>query len=559
MELDLLEILHKSEPLALFVCIGLGYWVGNLSIGPIQLGAGGGVLLFGIVFGHLGFSASPAIGTIGFIIFIYSVGLQAGPRFFSVFATDGTKYIALAFFVAILGYGLAKALAAFAGLDPATAAGIMAGALTSTPTLIGAQTAVESGAVTIPPGETAESLVQTISIGYAITYVFGTVGLMLAIRFMPGWLKLDLPTIASDFARERGYDDGGTAQDVSQRPLVRVYEVVSEAFIGRTLQAISDELREDEVVLRIKRADELFEPEPDFVFERGDRFSLLATPNRHRQQRERFNVREDIMDDDLLESRIDVEEIILTKDAAVGKSPDALGINDRYGCFLSSIRRSQVELPLEESTTMQIGDVLTVAGERSMLDRLIDQIGLVEAKVQETDLVAFAAGISIGLFIGLITVKLGGLDIGLGSAGGLLITGIVIGYLRSRNPTFGRVPPAARFILMELGLVFFLVGVGLRAGGGIVDALQSAGPPIIVIGIIVTLSPLVLGFAFGRIVLRLNPAVLLGALTGAMTSTPALGVVQDAAKSSIPALGYAGTYAFANILLTMAGAAIMLT
>lgn len=556
MQIDLFEIFNNSETLVLFVCIALGYWLGNLSIGRLQLGAGGGVLLVGIVFGHYGFSASPIIGTVGFILFIYSVGLQAGPRFFSVFASDGLRYVVLAVFVAALGLGVAKGLASVAGLDPATAAGIMAGALTSTPTLIGAQTAVESGAVQIPAGQTAESIVQTISVGYAITYVFGTVGLMMMIKFMPGWLRLDLPAEATAFARERGYDDA--ADSVSgQRPVTRIYEITREEFVGRTVRDLSEALREDEVALRIKRGDELFDPDPDFVIALGDRFSLLATADRHRRLRAHFGVTKDIMDEDLLDTQIDVEQVILTEDGAAGKPLSMLGINDRYGCFLTSIRRSQVELPLADTTTTQIGDVLTVTGERGMLARLADDIGQVETKVQETDLVTFAGGIASGLFIGMITVRLGGLDIGLGTAGGLLTSGIVIGYLRSRHPTFGRVPPAARFILMELGLVLFLVGVGLRAGGGIVDALRSAGPTIIIIGAVVTVTPLVLGFLFGRLVLKLNPAILLGALTGAMTSTPALGVVQEAAKSSIPALGYAGTYAFANILLTMAGAAIM--
>jgi putative transport protein len=558
MSIDLMDLLSKSEPLVLFVCIALGYWLGNLHFGPIQLGAGGGVLLVGIVFGHFGFQADPMIGTVGFILFIYSVGYQAGPRFFSVFLTDGPKYVALALAVAVIGYGLAKALSIAVGLDPATAAGVLAGALTSTPTLIGAQTAVESGALVLGPGESAEQLLEQISVGYAITYVFGTVGLMMIIRFMPQWLRVDLPEEAARFARERGYDDKAPVS-TTQRPIVRAYTVEHDEYVGRTLRDVSETLREDEIILRIKRDGELIEPEPDFVIALHDAFSLLATPERHRVLRERFDVRGDIIDDDLLADVVAVEEIILTNPELADKPIDTLGINDRFGCFLTSIRRSQIELPLGEGTTSQVGDILTVAGARQMLDSLIEELGVVEAKVQETDLVTFAAGISVGLLLGLITVKLGGLDVGLGTAGGLLLTGIAVGHLRSRNPTFGRVPPAARFILMELGLVLFLVGVGLRAGGGIVEALATAGPVIVLVGVVVTVTPVGLGYVLGRLGLKINPAVLLGALTGAMTSTPALSIVQDAAKSPVPALGYAGTYAFANILLTLAGAAMMLT
>ena len=141
---------------------------------------------------------------------------------------------------------------------------------------------------------------------------------------------------------------------------------------------------------------------------------------------------------------------------------------------------------------------------------------------------------------------------------GFLLIGILIGFLSSLSPTFGRVPAAARYILQELGLMMFMAGVGLGAGGGIVEALASSGLVIVLCGVVVTLIPVISGFAFGRYVLKLNPAILLGALTGAMTSTPALGIVNQAARSAVPALGYAGTYTFANVLLTFAGTVMMM-
>ena len=184
-------------------------------------------------------------------------------------------------------------------------------------------------------------------------------------------------------------------------------------------------------------------------------------------------------------------------------------------------------------------------------------MGSEERRVQETDLVTFAGGIVAGLLLAQIDLQVGAINIGLGSAGGLLLAGIMVGFLRSQHPTFGRVPPAARFILMELGLMLFMVGVGLRAGGGIVEAVLSVGPLLFVCGAVVTITPLLVGYGVGRLVLRMNPALLLGARTGAMTSTPALSIVQSAARSPVPALGYAGTYALANVLLTIAGTVIM--
>jgi len=157
----------------------------------------------------------------------------------------------------------------------------------------------------------------------------------------------------------------------------------------------------------------------------------------------------------------------------------------------------------------------------------------------------------------MLVIKFGAFSIGLGSAGGLLLGGIVIGYISSLHPTFGHVPEAARSVLMDLGLMLFMASVGLSAGDGIVEALAAVGLPLIGAGIVLTLTPVLLGYAFGRYVFDLNPALLLGSITGAMTSTPSLNIVTSAAKSSIPALGYAGTYTFANVFLTFAGTLIM--
>jgi putative transport protein len=174
-----------------------------------------------------------------------------------------------------------------------------------------------------------------------------------------------------------------------------------------------------------------------------------------------------------------------------------------------------------------------------------------------TDLATFAFGMIAGTLLGLVTLRMGEVSIGLGTAGGLLVVGILIGYLGSVMPTFGRVPAAARYVLMELGLMLFMAGVGLNAGGGIVAALADVGPRLVIGGVLVTLLPPLMAYLVGRWLLRMNPALLLGAVTGAMTSTPAMNVVTEAARSGVPALGYAGTYTFANVLLTFAGALMM--
>ncbi len=221
------------------------------------------------------------------------------------------------------------------------------------------------------------------------------------------------------------------------------------------------------------------------------------------------------------------------------------------------MRRLGEALPIEPSLALQRGDVLSVTGPSSALDRLGEQLGHVERSLVETDLLTLAFGVVAGLLIGTLSVTVGDVPVGLGAAGGLLTTGLLVGYLRSIHPTFGRLPEAVRWAFMELGLQIFMAGVGVSAGAGVLETLTAVGPSLVLCGICVTVAPVLVGWLVGRRLLRLNPALLLGAITGSMTSGAALSVVNAAARSSAPALGYTGAYAFANVILTFAGTFIV--
>ncbi len=229
-----------------------------------------------------------------------------------------------------------------------------------------------------------------------------------------------------------------------------------------------------------------------------------------------------------------------------------------YGCFTTMLIRAGIEIPITSDTIIQKGDRINVTGEESNLIKLAERLGYIEGEIEQTDLVTFAFGIAAGLFLGTIVVKVGNISIGLGSAGGLLLMGIIIGFMGSVNPTFGRMPVAARNLLMDFGLAIFMASVGIGAGGKVVEAVISSGLPLILCGITVTILPVLIAYCFGRYYLKMNPAILLGAVTGAMTSTPSLSVVTEASKSFVPAIGYAGTYTFANVFLTFAGSLMVI-
>jgi len=556
-EIEIYELLQDNWLLLLFLVIGLGYLLGNIRIAGMPVGATIGVLLAGLVFGHYELTVSPAVGSFGFALFIFSVGIQAGPSFFSAFREDGPKYIALAALVAISGFLLAWSVSRLLGFENGFDAGLLAGALTSTPTLAGAQDAIQSGLALIPEGMDQKKILENVGVGYALTYLIGTVLIILVVRYLPGFLGLDLEAMARSYARDKGLLRARGARETTADtlPVIRAYRVGPDG-VGKTLAQRKAELNQPGVALRVRRGNEFLEARPDLELREGDVVSMIASLRVHQLAQERLGA--EVLDAELLNYRIDAHEIVVLSTYAVGKSLRELDLPGSHGCWANEVVRAGIELPISDDVVLLKGDRLHVVGEQARLRKLAELIGYLEQEIEETDLVTFSFGIAAGVLLGLIVFKAGAVTVGLGTAGGLLVMGILIGYMSSLNPTFGRVPAAARYLLKELGLMLLMASIGLNAGGGIVEGLLSVGPAIVLSAVLVAIVPLGIGYVVGRKLLHLNPALLLGSLTGAMTSTPALGVVTDAARSSVPAIGYAGTYTFANVLLTFAGSYMMM-
>ena len=556
MEMDLNKIFTENWVLLIFVIIAFGYLVAKIRIGGVALGSTAGVLIVGLFFGHFGFPSAPGAATFGFTIFIFSVGLQAGPSFFSVFMQDGPRCIALAVVVSLTGFFLATFLARVLNLDYGLSAGLLAGALTSTPTLAGAQDALSSGLANLPEGMDTATAASNVGVGYAITYLFGTIGLIVAIRFAPKMLGIDLPAEARKLAKERGLAPRKHAQTGATIPIIRAYRVRKDGQVaGKSIGALLADLKRGIKFLKIRRGKQILEPDAALVLQVDDVVSVLASIKDHAEEREW--VGQEVMDPALLGYQIDTREIIVTNSQFAGKPLDRTALVKQYGCLPVGIFRAGIEMPVADGFIINKGDRITLSGEQSAIQSLAGEAGYIEEEVEDTDLFTFSFGIIIGGIIGVLMIKVGKISIGIGSAGGLLLTGILIGYLRSLHPTFGRMPAASRWLLKEFGLLLFMASVGLGAGAGIVEALKSVGLTLFFAGVAVTLVPVFVAYVFGRVVLKMNPVLLLGAVTGAMTSTPALGAINDAAKSSVPALGYAGTYTFAYVFLTFAGTLMM--
>jgi putative transport protein len=547
-----LDILHVQPVLTLFLILGMGYLIGGIRIGSFSFGPVAGVLFAGLFLGHFDFRMDAGAQAVGFALFIFSVGYQAGPRFFDVLRTDGLKYFLLALVVAGTGFSVAVIATKLLSLAPGTSGGLLAGGLTSSPTLAAAQEAIRSGQIKPPEGLSADDMIGNVATGYAITYIFGLAGLIAVIKLLPQVLGIDL---AKEAKMLEGKDESGTASKPAN-VAARIYRVTNEEVTKIPVKQVREQYWDKTSVIRLRRDGEILEPGAAGEFlQLGDELIILAPVEYFTTTIAKFG--EEITPEASTAQFTETAQIVVINKNAIGKALHELDIAGKFGVLLTRVTRMRMEVPRTADFALRKGDILTVVGLNENVDLLGAELGHVEREIAETDMVTFAFGIAMGVVIGLFAVNVGQLSIGLGSAGGLLTSGLVIGYLRSIYPTFGRLPDAARWILMEFGLLLFMAGVGLRAGGDILETFVSAGPMLVLAGIVVTMTPIFVGYIFGRKVLKIHPVLLLGGITGSMTSGAALSIVTNSAKSSIPSLGYTGAYAFANVLLTIAGSIIL--
>ncbi|MFI0489101.1 MAG: aspartate:alanine antiporter [Yersinia sp. (in: enterobacteria)] len=555
MNINVANLLNGNYILLLFVVLALGLCLGKLRLGPIQLGNAIGVLVVSLLLGQHHFTINTEALNLGFMLFIFCVGIEAGPNFFSIFFRDGKNYLMLALVMVTSAMILALGLGKLFGWDIGLTAGMLAGSMTSTPVLVGAGDTLRSTVGNNPALQHAQ---DNLSFGYALTYLIGLVSLILGARYLPKLQHQDLPSSAQQIARERGLDTD--SQRKVYLPVIRAYRVGPELVAwadGKNLRELGIYRQTGCYIERIRRNGILANPDGDAVLQMSDEISLVGYPDSHSRLDPSFRNGKEVFDRDLLDMRIVTEEIVVKNSNAVGKRLSHLKLTD-HGCFLNRVIRSQIEMPIDDNVVLNKGDVLQVSGDARRVKSVAEKIGFISIHSQVTDLLAFCAFFILGLMIGLITFQFSNFSFGIGNAAGLLLAGIMLGFLRANHPTFGYIPQGALNMVKEFGLMVFMAGVGLSAGSGITDNMGAIGVQMLISGLIVSLVPVVICFIFGAYVLRMNRALLFGAIMGARTCAPAMDIISDTARSNIPALGYAGTYAIANVLLTLAGSLIVI-
>ena len=551
------HILKAAPETALFAALALGQAAGRMKFGSFSFGGVAGSLMVALIIGQLtGVVLPDALKAVCFALFIYAVGFKSGPEFFGGLKKSSLKLVLSSVVQCLAALITVLIISRSQNLGKGFSAGLGAGALTQTAML---GTASDSLARLGLAPEQFERLNSQMAVGFAITYVFGTIGVIVFLRSVaPRLLGIDPKQAARELETQLAAGVLPTPDRITPfLPVVaRAFEVGPGS--GRTVGDLGKTLGRASIE-RILRGQVVVEPGPEVILKSGDvvgiagplKAVLAAGPLLGREIESR----------EALSFAAKAAAVVITSRQVVGRTlgeaQALLGEKMLEGVYLAGFKRQGLPLPLLPGTDIRRGDVAEFIGRPDEVDRVTRLLGSVEASEGRSDLAYHALAIVLGSLLGLLSTKVGGVPVTLGLGGGVLIAGLCFGWLHARYPFFGALPGPAQWILSELGLSAFAAAVGLAAGPMALAALREHGVGLLFAGAVVTLVPLIVGLGFGRLVLRLHPVILLGALCGGQTVAAALNAVNDASDSVTPVLGFTMTYAVSNVLLAVWGPVII--
>jgi len=548
----LANILHGHPELAIFLALAIGFALGHIKIGSFKIGVVLGTLFAGVVIGQVGIEIAPIVKTIFFDLFLFSTGYKVGPQFFQGLKKNALPQLMLTIVICTSCLLIAFTISEILNYDIGTAAGLLAGAFSES-TLIG--TASESiNRLSITDIEKAR-LINNIPVAYAATYLIGATSFVFFITTIaPKIIRVNLvdeskklsESLSSETELEPGLDTA------FKRWIIRAYKIKNEKWFGMTIaefEKMHSNLRID--IQRIRHNGELSDPTPETIIYKDDIMVVIAPHGDILTTLTAIST--EVIDQEILNFPLAHMDITVTKRKVSGKTIREVAQNMGFGLILDKVIREYHEIPFTLNTVLHQGDVLKVTGRMNQLEAAAKEIGYLDRPSSETDIIFVGTGIVLGGLIGMLSVNIFGISVTLTASGGALVMGLFFGWLHSHSPKFGRIPEAALWIFDNVGLATFIGLVGLSAGPSFISGLREIGFSIVLAGLSVAIIPHIIGLLFGRYVLKMNPLILLGAQTGAGTSTIGLKAVQEASESKFPVLGYTIPYALGNILLTAWG------
>ena len=536
--MDWLHSLFMGEGIAhtvlvLSLVIAVGVMLSKIKIAGISIGVTW-ILFVGILAGHLGMSVDHNtlhfIKEFGLILFVFSIGLQVGPGFFSSFKEGGLKLVGCAAAVVALGAIATYVIHLVTGTPMTTMVGVMSGAVTNTPGLGAAQQAY-ADATGIND--------ETIALGYAVAYPLGVVGVILsliAIRFIT----------RVDFAEENKALEAMRAEHTNVERIS--VEFTNGALEGHNIAHLRELINRSFVISRIMHQDGTITiADGTSILKIGEKLRVICSPDDSEavvaflgQQIEM--TKEEWGATPESQTQLVSRRIIITKPEINGKKFSDLRLRTKYGINITRVNRAGIDLIPYQGMELQMGDRVMVVGNEDAIEQVANVLGNSLKKLREPQLLTIFLGIALGVLFGSIPLMNIPQPVKLGLAGGPLIVALLIGRFGPHFHLVTYTTMSANLMLREVGLAMFLAGVGIGAGDGFVEAIVGGGYRWIGYGFIITVLPLMIVGLFARLKLKLNYYTLMGLLSGSMTNPPALGYSNATSGNDMPALGYATVY-----------------
>ncbi len=531
----------QTNPLVLcFLVIACGMGLGSIRLGGVSLGTSG-VLFAGLVFGHLGqqqnWRMPDGIGELGLVLFVYAVGLGAGPTFFRAFRDQGRQLAFLGIATVLVGALTTGLLAIVLHVPADLATGVFAGSLTSTPALASGVEAAQSA------GQEA----LAVSIGYGMAYPVGVVGVVMFVQLLPRFRQVNMAMLGDDLQRRLD------SKNRIDRFLVRIS---NPAVFGKSLNDLRLLEQVSGQITRVLHGDQLIPIRPDHVFQEGQVVLLVTDTNTAEVMTMILGEPSDA--NVVINADRDRAVVVVTSSNMINRPLKELHLRSKYGVTVARIERYGVDFVPNASTAFAMADRVTVVGEPEGLKAFEQAAGHRMRRVHETDLMSMGFGLVVGILLGMIPVSIPGLgEVTLGLAGGPLLAGLLFAHFGRFMGIVGHMPIAARILTQSIGLAFFLASAGYQAGGKLVAMVETYGATPFIMSIIVTFVSLVVGFCVARYAQHMDMLQALGGMCGAMTSTAGIGAVASKTDCDVPVISYAAAYPAALVMMTI-GAQLMI-
>ena len=547
---------------ALFVysiVIAIGVILGKVKFLGISLGATF-VLFVGILMGHIGNLISPDeafinhntlkfIQEFGLILFVFSIGLQVGPSFFSTIKDGGMLLNGLAVCIILLNIVVALAIYfGIGGVAPNEIVGILSGAVTNTPGLGAAQQALIE-----TQGDAAGALNESMAMGYAAAYPLGVVGIILSIILVKVIFKVNIKHDAKEIE-----DDNANSL---LKPHVVTYKVTNKLIFDRSIKRLHDIMDRNFVISRLKKHDgEIVIPVADTIVSEGDLLRVVISE----QDEEVFDaVIGPKVEFDWKEEQTPVvsRRIVVTNSEFSGRKLGSLRLPKGYGLNATRVNRAGLDLLASPNLSLHVGDRITVVGQLEDINRLAQRLGNSMKRLDHPNMFTIFIGIFMGIVLGSIPFALPGMSVPmkLGLAGGPLVAAILIGRYGHKIKLVTYTSSSANLMLRELGICLVLASVGLAAGANFANTVfNGTGAKWVLYGFLITFIPLIVVGCVARAKFKLNYCTLMGLISGSTTDPPALAYANKTAGNDAPAVAYSTVYPLTMFLRVVTAQVIVM-